>query len=93
VIVLGCTHYPLLQPLLQELLPPEVALVDPALAAAARLDGVLAPCSGAPAQRLERCCFRVTGPAEPFAQAATAWLGERPLVEQVDLRQGESPCA
>ena len=89
VIVLGCTHYPLLQPLLQELLPPDVVLVDPAVAAAARLDGVLAPCLDQPAQRLERCCFRVTGPATPFAAAATAWLGERPEVQQVDLQQGE----
>ncbi len=89
VIVLGCTHYPLLQPLLQELLPPDVVLVDPAVAAAARLDGVLAPCLDQPAQRLERCCFRVTGPAAPFAAAATAWLGERPEVQQVDLQQGE----
>lgn len=88
VIVLGCTHYPLLQPLLQELLPPEVCLVDPAVAAAARLDSVLAPCLDQPAQRLERCRFRVTGPAQPFALAATAWLGERPEVRQVDLRQG-----
>ncbi len=88
MIVLGCTHYPLLQPLLQELLPPEVRLVDPAVAAAARLDSVLAPCLDQPAQRLERCRFRVTGPAQPFALAATAWLGERPEVRQVDLRQG-----
>jgi len=89
VIVLGCTHYPLLQPLLQELLPPGVRLVDPAVAAAARLDGALGPCPDPPAQRLERCRFRVTGPAEPFALAATAWLGERPEVQQVDLRDGE----
>jgi glutamate racemase len=87
VIVLGCTHYPLLQPLLQELVPAGVLLVDPAVAAAARLDGILAPCLDQPAQRLERCCFRVTGPADPFSLAATSWLGERPEVRQVDLNQ------
>ena len=65
-----------------------LVLVDPAVAAAARLDGVLAPCLDQPAQRLARCCFRVTGPADPFSLAATAWLGERPEVQQVDLGQG-----
>jgi glutamate racemase len=34
VLVLGCTHYPLLKPLLRELLPPETSLVDSAEATA-----------------------------------------------------------
>ena len=40
-IVLGCTHYPLLAPLLCSLLPAGVGLVDPALATARRLGPLL----------------------------------------------------
>jgi len=40
-IVLGCTHYPLLAPLLGSLLPAGVRLVDPALATARRLGPLL----------------------------------------------------
>ena len=40
-IVLGCTHYPRLRPLLADLLPPDVQLVDPAVAAAQRLGPLL----------------------------------------------------
>jgi glutamate racemase len=94
-IVLGCTHYPLLEELLRELLPPDVELVDPALAAVdllgERLGRTPAP---------EECCcelharvvpvqqgrFCVTGDPEAFAQAASPWLGWRPLVERVCLQ-------
>lgn len=33
-LVLGCTHYPFLMPVLKELLPPDVAIIDPAPAVA-----------------------------------------------------------
>ena len=39
-IVLGCTHY-LLVPLLRQLLPDAVQLVDPAIGVARQLDAVL----------------------------------------------------
>jgi glutamate racemase len=37
VLILGCTHYPLLRPLLAEVLPPGVALVDSAAETAAEV--------------------------------------------------------
>ncbi|MCS7081876.1 MAG: glutamate racemase [Bacteroidetes bacterium] len=40
-LVLGCTHYPLLKPLLQEVMGPEVQLVDSAEAMAERVAGLL----------------------------------------------------
>ena len=40
-IVLGCTHYPLLVPLLRQLLPDSVSLIDPAIGVARQLDAVL----------------------------------------------------
>jgi glutamate racemase len=90
-IVLGCTHYPLLGPLLRQLLPDDVVLIDPAVAAVARLK-VLLEGQGAPSpsnsQGEARCLgrFCVTGCAESFAASATPWLGQRPTVEQVSLQ-------
>ncbi len=40
-LILGCTHYPFLRPLLAQLLPPSVALVDTGEAVARRLEHLL----------------------------------------------------
>ncbi len=94
-IVLGCTHYPLLRPLLARLLPPDVQLVDPAVAAAQRLGPLLAnlgdppevECQGEPVSPpMARSRYCVTGSAEDFAEAAAAWLGDRPKVRTVSLQ-------
>jgi glutamate racemase len=96
-VVLGCTHYPLLRPLLSELLPMEVRLVDPAEAAVQRLGPLLASLGDLPeGERAAepvltpllhtRLC--VTGCAESFAGAAAAWLDPTPPVEQVILTAG-----
>ncbi|MEB3183654.1 MAG: glutamate racemase [Cyanobacteriota bacterium] len=103
-IVLGCTHYPLLAPLLAPLLPEGVRLVDPARAAARRLGPLLlqppAECelaspstagrngatAGSGGSDGESVTYCVTGPAEAFACAAHAWLGERPAVRSVNLQ-------
>ncbi len=93
-IVLGCTHYPLLTPLLTGLLPASVRLVDPALAAAERLGPLLAAAdagagdshAGGPVDApVGETRFCVTGSAEAFARAATPWLGFAPAVRQVSL--------
>lgn len=88
-VILGCTHYPLLEPLLQSLLPPDVRLIDPAEGVARQLDALLgAPQEGRPARSLSLASTRlcVTADPEGFASRATPWLGERPLVELVELR-------
>lgn len=41
-LILGCTHYPFIKPLLTELLPPHVTLVDTGAAVARHLEAVLA---------------------------------------------------
>ena len=88
-IVLGCTHYPLLEPLLRQLLPDNVRLIDPAIGVAHSLDAVLGPPSKRPGQRLslERVRLYVTADASSFASRATPWLGQRPEVELVHLQQ------
>jgi glutamate racemase len=93
-VVLGCTHYPLLRPLLSELLPPEVRLVDPAEAAVQRLGPLLASLGDAPEAELgeepvltprQRTRLCVTGCPEAFARSASHWLRVCPGVEQVTL--------
>ncbi|MBM5793191.1 MAG: glutamate racemase [Cyanobacteria bacterium K_DeepCast_0m_m1_088] len=95
-IVLGCTHYPLLRPLLSRLLPQQVSLVDPAEAAVARLGPLLGSLGELPevdrhaeplAQLQQRSRICVTGCASSFARAAERWLGTPPVVEQVNLEQ------
>ena len=55
-IVLGCTHYPFLLPLMRRIAPPDVRFIDPAPAVARRLQAVLqqigAPSGGGPAVEL-----------------------------------------
>jgi glutamate racemase len=83
-IVLGCTHYPLVVPLLRQLLPESVQIIDPAIGVARQLDAVLGPPTRiSPTPRpfsLESCRFCVTADPDAFAMRATPWLGQRPAV-------------
>ena len=88
-VILGCTHYPLLEPLLRSLLPPDVRLIDPAEGVARQLDALLgAPAPAQPDRALSLANTRlcVTADPEGFALRATPWLGTRPQVEAVTLR-------
>ncbi len=88
-IVLGCTHYPMLIPLLAQVLPPHIRLIDPAVAVASQLDAFLgAPVPGGHDQpvSLETSQIYVTKDAVGFAERATPWLGQRPCVELVNLQ-------
>ena len=88
-VILGCTHYPLLEPLLRSLLSPDVRLIDPAEGVARQLDALLGtPLPGRPDRplSLENTRFCVTADPDGFAMRATPWLGSRPLVEAVTLR-------
>ncbi|MGB5133553.1 MAG: glutamate racemase [Prochlorococcaceae cyanobacterium] len=100
-VVLGCTHYPLLSGLLQEMLPPGTRLIDPAIAAVERLGPLLASLGDLPEseqppappqhpQHATRLC--VTGCPDAFAAAAHTWLGCRPAVERVSLRLTARPA-
>ena len=88
-IILGCTHYPLLEPLLRSLLPPEVRLIDPAEGVARQLDALLGTPKPERPDRvlsLQNTRLCVTADPEGFALRATPWLGARPRVEGVSLR-------
>jgi len=86
-IVLGCSHYPLLEPMLRELLPPDVALIDPAHSLV-DLTLSLFPDRRQPASEpdLSACRVVATGDSGDFAAGSARWLGQRPQVEQISLQ-------
>jgi len=79
-LVLGCTHYPLLRPLLEKVAGPDVVLVDSAEATAAAVEeeldrlGIAAPAGGPPGEARHF----VTDDAARFREIAARWLGREP---------------
>ncbi|MBC8120822.1 MAG: glutamate racemase [Gemmatimonadaceae bacterium] len=83
-LIYGCTHYPYLAPVLDEILPERVRRVNPAVAAAAQLRTQLhSSGTAAPADNAARCEFWVSGDPGRFAWAARTWLGYSPVVQSV----------
>lgn len=88
VLVLACTHYPLIAPLLRRITPSEVAIVDSAESTARAVNGVLADLAPAAAAGSDHRTFRffVTDSVEKFKRLATRFLGRQvDHVEHVDL--------
>jgi glutamate racemase len=86
-VILGCTHYPLIQPMLQRMLGPQVTLVSSGAALARQVEHALStrdlrnPRTGEGDYR-----FLCTGDAETFHELGTRFL-QMPLgaVERVEL--------
>ncbi|MDD4458103.1 MAG: glutamate racemase, partial [Syntrophotalea acetylenica] len=86
-LVLGCTHYPLLKPVLQEVLGPEVILIDSAEETAFTVAAMLGHCHRLrPSGEICTAQFFVTDVPERFQRVGSEFLG-CPLatVEQVAL--------
>ena len=85
VLVLGCTHYPLLKPVLQRL-EPKVTIVDSAESTARTVAAKLSPPAnpgGQPGMR-----FMATDSVEKFRRLGGKFLGREILaVEHVDLKE------
>ncbi|MGD0479364.1 MAG: glutamate racemase [Terracidiphilus sp.] len=91
-LVLGCTHYPLLRPLIEHAVRPGVKVIDSAEAAAraavelcnGRLGGRVATAAGGAAKTEVRCF--ATDSVEKFERLGSRFLG-RPVgrVELIDL--------
>lgn len=88
-LVLGCTHYPLLRPLIERAVRPGVKVIDSAEAAAAQaakmLDGRAAHAAEGAAAETKIRCF-ATDSVEKFERLGSRFLG-RPVghVELIDL--------
>jgi glutamate racemase len=77
-LVLGCTHYPLLKPMLQRVMGPEVTLIDSGQATASALETILAEKQlVAPAQAEAQHRFVVSDDEARFRQVGSRFIGER----------------
>lgn len=93
-LVLGCTHYPLLKPLLKRVTPAHVRIVDSAestaQAVASRLQQLVPPRAPAEEERrgLPRLKFFATDSTEKFKRLGQRFLG-LPIdtVQHVDLKE------
>jgi glutamate racemase len=92
-LVLGCTHYPLLKPLLHRVAPQHVSIVDSAESTArvvaGRLQKLLPP-AGVQAERraLPRIKFFATDSVEKFRRLGERFLGHAiEDVQHVDLKE------
>ena len=94
VLVLGCTHYPLLKPLLHRVAPAHVTIVDSAESTArvvaTRLKDLLPPPAAGPDERRSRprLKFFATDSVEKFRRLGERFLGH-PIqdVQHVDLKE------
>ena len=92
VLVLACTHYPLLAPLLRRITPPQVSIVDSAESTAQVVQAMLPTVSSSMATRdtvgpdHKTFQFFVTDSVEKFKRLATRFLGRQvDHVKHVDL--------
>ena len=76
-VILGCTHYPLLKPVIQEVLGSKVKLIDSARQVAAEIKNILDSESLLNAGRKGRHQFYVSDNPEWFGSLAERFLGER----------------
>ncbi len=84
-LVYGCTHYPHLEPVFRQFVPPHVKFINPAVhvvtAATKELNvlGIQSSTLALPTR------FTVSGDPQQFAQLSRRWLPTKPTVEQVIL--------
>jgi glutamate racemase len=93
VLLLGCTHYPLIKPVLHRVAPPHVKIVDSAEATADAVGGLLRRIplpdpSEDERRRLPRVTFFATDSVEKFRRLGPKFLGV-PVenVQHVDLKE------
>lgn len=81
-LVLGCTHYPFLIPVIQRITGTAVTIIDPAPAVARQTERVLAQHDLlAPAGQAAQLRLLTTGPAVSFQQQVDRLLGVEAMVE------------
>jgi len=94
-VILGCTHYPLIRPMLQRMLGPSVTLVSSGWALARQVEHALSTRAlRNPREQGEgEYRFLCTGDTETFRELGTRFL-QMPLgtVEHVDLVEGGAPA-
>ena len=89
VLLLGCTHYPLLKPLLQRVVPIGVTLVDSADSTALAVKNALAqPATVQQTEYASQLKFFVTDSVEKFQRLGARFLGRKiTSITHVDLKE------
>lgn len=89
-LIYGCTHYPHLAPVLRDILPRWVKLIDPAVhvVAAATQELDLLGLRNTRLPSPTRFC--VSGSPQQFMEVSVQWLGCTPVVEKVNLARALS---
>jgi len=84
---LGCTHYPLLRPIIQNVMGPEVQLIDSGAECVRDISVLLNYFEINRSRQLEDCHhqFYTTANAASFAAIAKTWLQQVVHVEHVEL--------
>jgi glutamate racemase len=89
-LVLGCTHYPFLQPLIERIAGPAVEVIDPAPAVARQAGRVLEEEDVLPdSERTVQHTFYTSGALLPFTAMVERLVGTRSDVRQLIWREGE----
>ena len=91
-IVLGCSHYPILKPMLTKLLPSHIRLIDPSIGLAKKLDNFLKTphLSLETSKKRIEIHFCVTSDPLGFSTKMQSLLGIKPEVEVISLRSPSS---
>lgn len=86
-LVLGCTHYPLLRPIIQNVMGPEVQLIDSGAECVRDISVLLNYFEINRSRQLDDCYhqFYTTANAASFAAIAKTWLQQVVHVEHVEL--------
>ena len=88
-LILGCSHYPLITPLLTEILPSEIKLIDPAEALSLKLKLFMdsKASNDSKKRKLVDLKFYVTSNLKNFPNKAKHWLNVFPEVNLVSLQK------
>ncbi|HAQ9390807.1 TPA: glutamate racemase, partial [Enterococcus faecium] len=87
-LILGCTHYPLLRPIIQNVMGENVQLIDSGAETVGEVSMLLDyfNLSNSPQNGRTLCQFYTTGSAKLFEEIAEDWLGIGHLnVEHIEL--------
>lgn len=88
-LILGCTHYPLLRPIIQNVMGPEVALIDSGAEMVRDISVLLNyfEINRSREAKAKNDCFYTTAGVTSFQEMAESWLGKAICVEQINLEE------
>lgn len=87
-IILGCSHFPLIQQIFNELIPPHVRIIDPSIGLAMRLDTLFGhlETSLSSSKVPSDIRFCVTANPQRFSSGVSQWMRINPKVDIISLR-------